>query len=325
MHYWFGGMKEKIKHYIENCVKCIMHTEQPRVARTLHMIPKRPVPLDTVHIDHYGPLANVISKKKYILGVTDGFTKFTKLYAVNIASAKEVIESLKKYFSYYGRPRRLISDRATCFTGQEFTDFLRENNIETVRVATAAPHANGQIERINRVLTPMLGKLTEMKNQADWAKMLDKAEFALNNSVSAATKTTASELFFGVKQRGPVVDWLTEYVEDHVEEKIRDLTKSRAKASEEIEAAQRKNADYHAANNKPANQFEKGDLVVIKNVDTTIGTNKKLNPKYRGPYQIEKVLPNDRYVVSDIENCQITQVPYHGILEASRIKKWIRL
>lgn len=58
--------------------------------------------------------------------------------------------------------------------------------------------------------------------------------------------------------------------------------------------------------------------MVVRNVDTTIGTNKKFIAKYKGSYVIKKVLPNDRYVVTDIENCPVTQMPYEGILEASR-------
>lgn len=65
--------------------------------------------------------------------------------------------------------------------------------------------------------------------------------------------------------------------------------------------------------------------MVIKNTDTTVGTNKKLVPKYRGPYKISRVFLNDRYEVVDIENCQLTQIPYRGVLDSTRIKPWIRI
>lgn len=47
----------------------------------------------------------------------------------------------------------------------------------------------------------------------------------------------------------------------------------------------------------------------MRNVDTTVGTNKKFIAKYRGPYVIRKQLDFDRYVVTDVENCQLTQLP----------------
>lgn len=68
--------------------------------------------------------------------------------------------------------------------------------------------------------------------------------------------------------------------------------------------------------------FSEGDFVVIKNVDTTIGKNKKFIPKFKGPYVVQKVLPNDRYVIRDIENCQLTQLPYDGIIESSHMLLW---
>lgn len=58
-------------------------------------------------------------------------------------------------------------------------------------------------------------------------------------------------------------------------------------------------------------------------MDTVVGTNKKLVPKYRGPYVIIKKLGNDRYVVEDVDNYRVTQQPYHGVLDSSRIKRWV--
>jgi len=51
----------------------------------------------------------------------------------------------------------------------------------------------------------------------------------------------------------------------------------------------------------------------------------KFAPKYRGPYKISRVLPNDRYELSDIEDCQLTQLPYRGILEAARLRPWMQV
>lgn len=155
--YWFPAMKEKNQKCIDNCLRCIMHTVPPRVRQNVFPIPKKPVPFDTLHIDHYGPLPTIKSKKRHILGICDAFTKYVKLYAVSTTSTREVIAVLKKYFADYNRPRRIVMDRATCFTSKDFVDFLKDNNVEQILNATASPQANGQIERVNRVLTPMIG------------------------------------------------------------------------------------------------------------------------------------------------------------------------
>lgn len=115
-HYWFPLMREKLNKFVRNCLKCIYYSAAPRKnERNLYNIVKKPEPFDTLHIDHFGPLAGVNSKHKHVLVVIDAFTKFVKLYGVN-TSAKETICSLRRYFSEYSRPRRIISDRGTAFT-----------------------------------------------------------------------------------------------------------------------------------------------------------------------------------------------------------------
>ena len=121
--YWFPRMRSKVDLFIKNCLQCLMYSAPVRNnERNLYMIPKLPIPFDTLHIDHFGPLPSVISKRKHLLVVVDAFTKFVKLYPSNGTSTKEVLCTLDKYFEYYSRPRRIVSDRGTCFTSAAFAE-----------------------------------------------------------------------------------------------------------------------------------------------------------------------------------------------------------
>lgn len=323
-HYWFPDMKGHVTNHIQNCVRCIMHSVPIRVGkRNLHSIPKGSKPFHTLHLDHFGPLPVIKSKKKYVLMVIDAFTKMTKLYAVNSTSTRDVIGCLNKYFSYYSRPVRMITDRGTCFTSFEFDKFLMDKNIQHVKVATASPQANGQVEKQNGVLKSILAKITEPIQHSDWANKLEHVEYAVNNTVHVGTRDTPSRLLFGVEQRGVIIDKMTEYLnEKNSNPDSRDLNQIRELAAAAIVRSQQTNEKYMEKHNRPAKTFDLGDFIVVRNVDTVIGTNKKFVPKYKGPYVIHKVLPNDRYVVRDIENCQLTQIPYDGIIEATRMKEW---
>lgn len=246
------------------------------------------------------------------------------MYAVNSTSTKEVCASLDKYTEYFSRPRRIVSDRGSCFTSYEFKQYLLDNNIEHVANATCSPQANGQVERINRILKSVLSKISEPVRHSDWHKLLGKVEYAINNSVHSVTKQTPCKLLFGVDQKGRDVDTLTEYLDDlHFSKEDHNLTALRRDADCRINELQEKSSIRYAQSHKPHVEFAEGDYVMIRNVDTTIGTNKKFIPKFRGPYRIHKILPNDRYVVRDIDGCQLTQLPYDGVIESSRIRKWI--
>lgn len=324
-NYWFPQMKTYVHNFIRNCLKCIYYSASPQSnAATLHSIPKKPIPFDTIHIDHLGPLPSINSKKKYILVVIDAFTKFVKLYPASATNTREVCSALGNYFTNYGRPRRIIDDRGTCFTSAEFEEFLKKHNIVQVLNATASPKANGQVERVNRVVTPMLAKLSEPLRHADWASKLVEIEWALNNSVHSTTKFSPSVLLFGVPQRGRIIDELTEFLEEQAGNIDVNLGEMRKIALENIERSQSDNLKHFSKHHKAPPEFAVGDFVVIKNVDTSVGGNKKLIQRFRGPYVIHKCLPNDRYVVRDIEGCQITQLPYDGVLEANKLKLWVK-
>lgn len=325
-HYWFPNMKEKIDKFIKCCIKCIMYKKPHRkIIRDLHSIPKEPIPFHTVHADLCGPLPSINSKKKHILVVTDAFTKHSKLYAVTATSTKEVIICLNKYFEYYSRPTRMITDRGSCFTSLEFSEYLANNNITHHKVATNSPQANGQVERMNRILAPMLGKLSEPFRQSDWAQLLPKTEYAMNNHINKSTKFTPSILLFGIPQKGPNVDELTEYLQEKnnpANPSERKINEIRSIANANIIHSQQKNEAQHKNISISPPKYKLGEFVVIRNNDTTAGVNKKLSPKYKGPYKITAVLPHDRYIVSDLDTFQVSQIPYNGTLEAANIKLW---
>lgn len=320
--YWFPGLRGKIKSHISNCLRCIEYNPKSgKKEGILHSIPKGNLPFETIHLDHYGPLEVTKSKNKHIFEIIDGFTKFIKFYPCKSTSTDEVIKHLKSYFVSYSCPKRIITDRGSCFTSKVFKDYLEEKGIKHVLIATGAPWANGQIEIVNRTLTPMLSKITIEKNDC-WDKVLNDVEFCFNNTINRSTGETPAKLLFGRNQVGTVRDNLREILEslDHTSAEL--LTESREKALERIQKTQDENKVIYDKKHKYPNSYHVGEYVMVTNTETTVGVSKKLIPKYRGPYIIKTVLPNDRYAVTDIIGFQNTQIPYEGILDASRIKPY---
>ncbi|GFT12603.1 pro-Pol polyprotein [Trichonephila clavipes] len=48
----------------------------------------------------------------------------------------------------------------SAFTSKLFNDYCDEENIQHLQIATGVPRGNGQVERINRTLIPVLTKLS---------------------------------------------------------------------------------------------------------------------------------------------------------------------
>jgi len=93
----------------------------------------------TLHVDHFGSLQETTGNYKYILVVTDAFTRFTWLYPTKSTEKKEVSNRLQTLFDTFGRPTEIIADRGTAYTSKEFENFLRQNKIKHRLVAIAVP------------------------------------------------------------------------------------------------------------------------------------------------------------------------------------------
>lgn len=324
--YWFPDMKTKVKNHIKGCLKCVAFTPNSgKPQGLLHNIPKSDVPFSTLHIDHLSPASRSGSSPcRHIFAVIDAFTKHVKLYATKTTNTAEVIKNLRTYFEYYSRPLRIISDRGSCFTSREFEDFMKDCNVQHVKIATASPQANGQVERLNRTILPMIAKLADERS-THWSNVLKDVEFTCNNVMSKATNESPSMLLFGVRQRGNITDELRDALEINGRLNVprRELPRLRGRADEQIQKTQRTNQRIYDRRHKAANKYQVGDKVMVKNFDSTPGVPQKLIPRFKGPYQIDRVLRNDRYVLKDVEGFQLTQTPYQGTWEAANMRPWI--
>lgn len=318
--YWFPDMRNKVQAVIDTCFKCLtFSTVKNRVEGKLHPPDKGCLPFETIHIDYFGPLQKSRSRQKYVFEVIDAFSKFVKFYATPSADSASAIKALRSYFDHYSKPKKIISDRGTAFTSDKFKVFVKEKNIQHVLIATGTPQSNGQIERVNRSLTQMLSKVCE--SPATWDQHLSDIEYAFNNSVNRSTNDTPSRLLFGREQISTNTDILRQLLSEFAD-LSRNLDSDRAKASVNIQKAASYNQNRYNLRHKSPTKYKVGDHVLITNIDVTPGINKKLLPKFRGPYVVKKVLNNDRYVICDSDNHQITNLPYEGVCSPQNMKLW---
>lgn len=175
--YWFPHMKARIQH-VNNCLTCLMaNTSSNMKEGEYHSYDKPTIPFEVVYIDHFGPLELTNDKYKYVFETFDAFTRFTMFFPTKTTNAKEVIKSLKKLLSVFGKSKLIISDRGSVFTSDDFTKFLKDSQIQLRQTAVASPWANGMMERVNRFLKATLTRNCE--NPRDWIDELLKIQFVV--------------------------------------------------------------------------------------------------------------------------------------------------
>lgn len=170
----------------------------------------------------------------------------------------------------------------------------------------------------------MLAKLVDNSSGKYWYKVLEDVEYALNHTINASTGEIPSILLFGVRQKGKNIDSIREYLENTTTSNDRDLQNVRAQAQVRTTLSQEYNKKHYDKHRKKGHQFSVGDYVMIKNFDSAPGVAKKLIPSFKGPYEIDKELRNDRYLLKDIAGFQVSQKPYHGVWEAANLRPWHR-
>ena len=107
------------------------------------------------------------------------------------------------YFGLFGVPVYLISDQGKAFTGHIITHLCDLYGVQKLRTLPYHAQTNGQVERMNQMIIPMIGKLEEDK-KACWSEHLPELLLAYNATCSAVTGYSPYYLLFGRRLRIPM-------------------------------------------------------------------------------------------------------------------------
>lgn len=297
--YHFNNMRPKTEKFIQNCLDCILANKRlGKQEGWLRPTEKGNTPLDVYHIDHLGPLASTKKNFKHILVIVDGFSKFVWLYATRSTTTAEVVTILRKQSMLFGNPRKIISDRGTAFTSNDFDTYCKDEGIEHSLITTGIPRGNGQVERINRTLISVLTKLTAPKSE-EWYRYLSIAQQCLNSVPNRTVGTTPFQILFGTCMRLKEIVEVRELIEKEwmvlFHENREEL---RENARQTIAKVQQENVRTFNKRRKTPTLYRERDLVAIKR--TQVGPGSKLAAKYLGPYEVTRVLRGDRYTVRKV-------------------------
>lgn len=247
----------------------------------------------------------------------DSFTKFFWLFPVKSTTAAETLKKVRMVTDVFGNPRRIITDKGSAFTSNDFREFCADEDIELVLCTTGVPRGNGQVERINRIIIAVLGKIS-IDNPEKWYVHLGDVQRFLNKSFQRSIKMTPFELMIGVKMKTKADAQISEIIEEEITNDFscqRDLLRQTAK--QQIDKVTEENRQTYNSKRKEATLYKIGDLVLISR--TQFGTGMKLRPKNYGPYRVTKVKGCDRY---DVEKVGDHEGPGKTSTSSDNMKKW---
>ena len=248
-------------------------------------------PNQRIHVDLFGPLKTSENRNKFILCITDAFTKYAEVIAIPDKQAETVSnEIFTNWICRFGSPLQIHSDGGKEFCNKLSNELYDLLDIKHTKTSPAHPQCNSQVEVFNKTVAKYLSSFVHTSTLY-WEQYIPALMFAYNTSYHSTIMSTPFELLYGMKPRLPSFPnqniQQLHYGESFASQRLQILQKARSIAFENI---QKQGEGYKNQFDKRAipHSYKIGDQVLYHE-QTFVGRNKKLAPKWLGPATVVRV------------------------------------
>jgi predicted aspartyl protease len=319
--YWWPNMAADVELFVKQCTVCQKAKQPPRFVKDHAPLIPLPIPDKPnvrVHIDLFGEL-KTSNGKKFILVITDAFSKYTVLVAISDKSAETVAQAFSdKYLCVFGPPAYLCSDRGREFCNQVLDNICKRWKIRRLKTAALHAQTNSSAESFNRTMIKYLTRMLDDAKTLEWEELLPALTFCYNTQVHKATLTTPFFLTFLREPSVPYFDFdRKDYGMDYATETYNKLKYAFALAKENLEL-QSETMIKQSSSTAVPRSFALDDLVLVHFPRESFSGNTKFVSQWTGPWRIQKILGPVTYLVTPCDN--VHKRP--SVVHVDRIKKF---
>ncbi len=294
---WWPQMMNDVVLHVKSCQTCqATSNKMPPPAAPHQEYEQSRTPNERIHADLFGPLKSQDGTNKYILGVTDTFTKMLRLTTIPNKEAATVAMALwKDWMAIYGIPKVIVTDQ-----GREFTNSLSKAIFTLLKVdhrltSPYWPVCNQAQEHQNKTLAQYLRSILHaaQKSRVDWELYLPALMLSLNTAVNKATRQAPFRTMFGYSARLPLWEDMTVLNDDEFPMPPSDKAAFlqwadlRAAARQAAHAAERQYRDEIYQTQTPPVSYKIRQPVWIR-VQPLPGPNRKLATKWEPAIVMER-------------------------------------
>jgi transposase InsO family protein len=297
--YYWPGMTSHVEEYVKQCITC--QKCKGKVGKTpLQPISLPELPNQRCHMDLVGPLKSSTSGNKYVLAITDAFTKYAVVVAIPDKEAVTVAAAVfTHWICRFSAPKVLISDRGKEFCNQVMDELCVLMGIERRMTTVMHPQSNTAVESWNRSLIKYLTTAMSGGSTLGWEDWLPALALSYNTAVHKSTLQSPFYLTFLQHPNLPYFDMENPapmYSGSWATEAYQRMQKAYRLAKSNNEAALQVGKEYYDRNAKMTT-FKVGDRVLVHFPKSMNTDNKKFSEPWREGYVVVKVTGPVSYVV----------------------------
>ena len=185
----------KTEIFCKKCERCAAGKSPPYTIRAPLQQDIPSYPWERIANDIFGPLPQADRNNRFVLVITDYYTKLPEAFALPNHRAETIATKLvDDVICRYGVPRTIHTDRDKDFDTKLIKALCDLLEIEETRTTPYHPASDGLVER--KTLMSMVRSLVN-ENQKNWDTLLPKVLLGYRSSVQSTTGYTPFFLIYG--------------------------------------------------------------------------------------------------------------------------------
>ena len=204
--YFWPKMKSDIFNYVDSCGLCGRYKGE----RNFRFGKRQPMndystmqPFDFIVADAVGPLPETKNKNRYLITITDYFSRWAEAIPVRDLKSSTWIVVLENFICRFGVPIKLLTDQGGNFISDLAKDFYKLLGISKKTSTGYHPETQGLDERINGTLIKILKMYVE-DHQKDWDLRINCVLFAYRTAYHETLKDSPFFVVYGREPRIPM-------------------------------------------------------------------------------------------------------------------------
>lgn len=291
-NFFWHGLYKNVKNFVASCHSCIQRRgfNKPTIA-PLQKIPTPSRPFEKCSIDAVGPLITSKHGNKWLLVITDYFTRYPEAYPVPNIQSSTVARVLIDFISRHGLMKVLYSDKGANFLAEAMNEVYDIVGISKQHTVSYNPQGNGVVERLNKTLIDTLSHLVS-ETQEDWCEHVPLALMAFRTAFHRTIQETPAFLVYGRDILMPYDLIFTSKLRTYNDTPTyaQNLVSQLQTSFDVVKQNLEKSADNQVSqtNGRTLKNINVGDFVYLHTPKIKLHTSKKLSKQNDGPYRVTK-------------------------------------